>query len=642
MCGFTAIFAPNSGIAPGALERGLASLHHRGPDGQKIWTSSDGHVGLAHARLSIIDLATGEQPIANEDGSIQIIVNGEFYGFEAIRTELEAAGHRFRTKSDSEIAIHLYETYGPQCLKRLRGEFAFVLWDAANRTLFAARDRFGIKPLFFSVVGDTLYIASEIKALFAAGVPAVWDEESIFQLHSGWHFSPSRTLFRGVEQLPPGHFMLATPTQRRVIEYWDFDYPEAGSPSLIKDPVEVLGAFRAKFEEAVRVRLRADVPVGCYLSGGIDSCAILGTANQLSSQPIHAFSLKFEGGYDESGVASEMAAHAKAPFSPISVTARDLADNFEAALWHGERPFTNAHSVAKFLLSRHVRGEGYKVVMTGEGADEILGGYAHFRKDWLFHNSKITDPAERTRFMAEMERSNPTSRGLMMTGGDPIPEVQALLGFVPAFIQAASARQSLRMLRPDLRERFAGWSPCRQLFNEIDVRRQLRDREPVNQSLYLWSKTMLPHYLLSVLGDRMEMAHSIEGRVPFLDHELVELMTRVPVSEKIKGMEGEKHVLREAARPVLTDTVYRRQKQPFLAPPAGAGKDPALRELIHDTLTGAGRVEVGFFDSRAVQALLAEADGATTMEARAALDPALMSVLSFALLQRRFKASSPA
>jgi asparagine synthase (glutamine-hydrolysing) len=273
MCGIVAFFsrrAPNSELA---LHRATRSLNHRGPDGRGHWMSRDGRVALGHARLSIIDLTTGDQPIASEDGKTRIVVNGEFYGFESIQRELERSGHRLRTRSDSEIALHLYEDLGAQCLHRLRGEFAFVLWDETNRTIFAARDRFGIKPLFYAFHNETLYLASEAKALFAAGVPANWDAESIYHcVEYGGH--PTRTLFDGVFQLPPGHYLIATDKHLEVHAYWDFNYPAADPAAAVRPDAEYAAEFRNALEEAVRIRLRADVAVGCYLSGGLDSCAV--------------------------------------------------------------------------------------------------------------------------------------------------------------------------------------------------------------------------------------------------------------------------------------------------------------------------------------------------------------------------------
>jgi asparagine synthase (glutamine-hydrolysing) len=320
MCGIAAFFSSDKRVSEERLKRATNSLHHRGPDSQDTWLSPNQRVGLGHTRLSIIDLTTGDQPIANEDERIHIVVNGEFYDFERQRCELERRGHFFRTRSDSEIALHLYEEFGVHCVQQLRGEFAFVLWDEANRTLFAARDRFGIKPLYYAVHDGTLYLASEIKALFVAGVPRHWDHEGFHQAATGPLMS-DRTLFDGVHQVPPGHCLTATTNGMRILRYWEFYYPPADElRANAQDETAFVEEFAAVFEEAVRLRLRADVPVGCYLSGGLDSCSLLGFAARLSSSPIQAFTLTFDqAAYDESHIAREMAAQAGAKFHPIPI-----------------------------------------------------------------------------------------------------------------------------------------------------------------------------------------------------------------------------------------------------------------------------------------------------------------------------------
>ena len=388
---YCCLFSRNAPIAAETIQRATQRLYHRGPDSQRQWISSDERTALGHARLSIIDLATGDQPIASENEQTRVVVNGEFYGYEAIRQELERAGHRFRTRSDSEIVLHLYEDLGPQCLHRLRGEFAFALWDDSNRTLFAARDRFGIKPLFYAFHNETIYIASEVKALFAAGVPARWDSESVYHaFEHGGH--QGRTLFDGVFQVPPGHFLLATERHVQLSRYWDFNYANANGAAPLRSDADYAAELRGVLEDAVRIRLRADVPVGCYLSGGLDSCAVLGLAARHHSKPIRAFTLTFDRAeYDEEAQAKEMAEKAGAEFFPIPIRQDDLADHFSDAIAQSEALCFNAHGVAKYLLSRAVRDAGYKVVMTGEGADEILAGYAHFRRDMVLYQRDTAD-----------------------------------------------------------------------------------------------------------------------------------------------------------------------------------------------------------------------------------------------------------
>ncbi len=470
MCGIVAVFSRREPVSPAVLQRATASLHHRGPDGQRQWISPNQRVGLGHARLSIIDLSTGDQPIASEDERTHLIVNGEFYDYERIQRELESRGHSLRTRSDSEIALHLYEELGPHCLHQLRGEFAFVLWDESHRRLFAARDRFGIKPLFYAWHNDALYLASEVKALFAAGVPARWDEESVFHsIVGGGH--QMRTLYDGIHQVPPGHYLIATERHTQINRYWDFNYPTASGTMPRRSDAEYAAEFRHIFEEAVRIRLRADVPVGVYLSGGLDSCAVLGLAARHHPEPIRAFTLTFESAdYDEGPIAREMAALAQAEFNAIPIKQRDLADNFSDAIHQAESLCVNAHGVAKFLLSRAVHDAGYKVVITGEGSDEVLGGYPHFRRDMLLYNREGQDPGEIERLLKWLDEQNTVSRGLLLPDGEigNLDSVRRVLGYVPSWIETSSSREvKMRpLLSCDFREKYANreqllWAICR-------------------------------------------------------------------------------------------------------------------------------------------------------------------------------------
>src|SRR5215471_2944384 len=639
MCGIVGFFSRRAPNSEAVLRRATRTLNHRGPDGQGHWISKDGRVALGHARLSIIDLTAGDQPIASEDGRTRIVVNGEFYGYESIQRELERAGHRLRTRSDSEIALHLYEDLGTQCLHQLRGEFAFVLWDETNRTIFAARDRFGIKPLFYAVHSETLYLASEAKALFAAGVPAKWDAESVYHcIEYGGH--PTRTLFEGVFQVPPGHYLIATDKHIELHPYWDFSYPAMDRAAVLRPDVEYAAEFREALEEAVRIRLRADVAVGCYLSGGLDSCAVLGLASKHHTGSIRAFTLTFDRAeYDEGEIAREMAAKTGAEFFPIPIQQDDLADHFADAIACSENLCFNAHGVAKYLLSRAVRSAGYKVVLTGEGSDEILGGYPHFRRDVLLHNSQGQDVEVVTRLLQQLNDSNPVSRGLLLPDGNagPLNRVKKLLGFVPSWMEAFSARAW--KMRAVFSESFLAQFGERQGFqaflDNTDVRGQLAGRDPLHQSLYMWAKTALPGYILTTLGDRMEMAHSVEGRVPFLDHRVVEVIRSQPPNQKVRGM-TEKYVLREAVRDVITDTVYRRQKHPFLSPPATLNPDQRLSAFVQDTLRGPVLSSVSFFDQSKVVTLL---DSLHAMDdgARVANDQILMTLVSICVLHERFR-----
>ena len=644
MCGIVAAVSKTGGIFADNLRRATGSLRHRGPDAQHVWVDAAGRAGLGHARLSIIDLTTGDQPIANEDERLRLVVNGELYDFERIRASLEQRGHVFRTHSDSEIALHLYEERGTRALHELRGEFAMAMWDARDRQLFAARDRFGIKPLYYASHAGAVYVASEVKALAALGVPLRWDRDAIYDTHFVAH-PPDRTLFKGVYQVPPGCYLLTDGEQIRVLQYWDWNYPKAddiAAEDVGPSPAEYAERLRAAFEDAVRVRLRADVPVACYLSGGIDSCAVLGFASRLSPSPLRAFTLSFDhADYDEVDLAREQAMRSGAEFCRIDVRSDDLADCFPGAIYHAERPFLNGHSIAKFMLSRAVRDAGIKVVLTGEGSDETFAGYPHFRRDHVLHGGNHYTPEERTRLLKELEEANRSSAGtLLPQGATQLESVQRVLGFVPASLEswAQIGHGLMRVATDDFANAYAGRDSFRLLLNYLDVEHQLAGRDPVNQSLYIWGKTMLPGYILGNLGDRMEMAHSVEGRLPFLDHFVVEEAARMPVSMKIRGM-TEKYVLREAAKDVLIDKVYGRQKHPFMSPPATFDTNGRLYTFMQDTLRSKLLDGPGIYD-RAKMVRILDAVPAMDHAGRGRADALLTWVTSICLLGDRLGVQS--
>ncbi len=569
-----------------------------------------------------------------QDGTINFMTKKE--GLQ-LQRELDKRGHRLRTRSDSEIALHLYEDLGTQFVHRLRGEYAFVIWDERARKLFAVRDRFGVKPLFYAVHDGALFIASEMKALFAAGVPARWDPEALH--HSLVFMPPDRTLFQGVYTVPPGYYLAADSSSVALTQYWDTDYPAVGDSRSHLSDAEYIAGFRAVLDEAVKIRLRADVPVGCYLSGGIDSCAVLGLAARHRSDPIRAFTLRFDhADYDEGKAAEEMARKAGADWVPIPISQDALADNFADAIYHGEAFCLNAHFVAKYMLSRAVRDAGFKVVLTGEGSDEMLAGYAHFREDMLRYDSAGQDPAEIERLVTQLEEANKVSQGILISDerGEVSALMSRLLGFTPSMYMPFVSRshRTEALFNADYFAPFKGVDRASPLLNTIDVKRRLNGRAPVHQSLYLWSKTALPGYILTLLGDRMEMAHSIEGRVPFLDHRVAEFLFMTPVNLKIRGL-TEKYILREAAHDVLTDTVYRRQKHPFLSPPDAQGKPSRMTALIQDTLRSRTVDSVPFFNATAVRRLADRLETMTPSE-RGRADTDLMMLVSAVFMHERF------
>ena len=642
MCGFvTGVF--RDAVDPATLDRAMAALHHRGPDATGRWISPDKRWVLGHTRLSIIGLTNGAQPISDRALDLHLVVNGEFYGYRTIREELRAQGHVFSTDSDSEIALHLYKRDGMGLVHHLRGEFAVVIADRRNDAMIGIRDRFGIKPLFYAVHQGNVLFASEIKALLALGVPARWDHTSVFQ--EAFLARPhERTLFAGIRTVPPGHYAIAQDGHVAVYPYWDLSFP--AQETLAKDgrsDAEIVDGFRQVLTGAVRERLVADVEVASYLSGGIDSCALLGLAQQQLDRPIRAYTLAFEDAlYDESALARQQAELVGSTFHPIPVTSRSLADAYGDAVWHAETVFVNGHGVAKFLLSRAVRDDGIKVVFTGEGADEMLGGYPPFRRDVLLYNNEGQDLETVKRLLAQLHESNKATRGLLTTSAEPtavLAAVRRRLGWVPSWIEVFSdlGVRTTALFRSDYLASLRGMDPYQVSLSCLPIDDRVKGRDPLNQALYLWSRIQLPNFVLTFLSDRMEMAHSIEGRVPFLDHEVAEFAAGIPVRMKVNGMR-EKHVLREATRNVIIEPVYNREKHPFTTPPAQRDDDPML-ELFQDTFASRALEDQPFYDPTAVRALLG-AFCASAPEDRFGLESVLQRVLSTTFLHRRFSMGS--
>jgi asparagine synthase (glutamine-hydrolysing) len=635
MCGIVAMVAREAPLPPDTLEQATRRLRHRGPDAVQFWHSENRRVGLGHARLSVIDLATGAQPIANEDGSLRIVVNGEFYDFERIQRELVARQHQLRTKSDSEIALHLFEEDGVNCLQQLRGEFALAIWDEPNGMLFAARDRFGIKPLYFAEVKGTLFVASEVKALAAAGVRLSWDYDSVAQnLFSS--LVGSRTLYRGVHQIPPGHYLMAKNGSIRLNQYWDLNYPRSSDSAGSSSDSERIEQLRYHVREAVRLRMRSDVPVGCLLSGGLDSSAALGIARTFSSGALKAFTIAFDHpDYDESAVAGDSAAQFGADFHPIRVTNKDFAEVFPEVVWQMEGFCYNVHAPARFLLSRGVRDAGVKVVLAGEGADELTAGYRFCRDALAEPDSAWSWPEELIRGLAR-KNSSPGQIAALAPG---LRAVATSLNYPRFFFEHRSGQMAAEqgLLNSPFLQKCAPGDPYFTFFRQIDVAGQLEGRERVRQALYLWMKSSFANYILS--GERLDMAHGIEQRLPFLDHELFEFARNIPSTLLLRAGR-EKWILREAMKPFVTEQVYSGHKRPFVGPPSFLQDGSEMLILAQDRLRSQAMASVPFFDHRAVVAFL-DRLGSIGERERSAFDPLILLLLSCAVLQEGYQLGGP-
>lgn len=544
------------------------ALRHRGPDGFGYYEDDD--VGLAHARLSIIDIAGGAQPIHNEDRSVRVVFNGEIFNYLELRRELEDRGHAFYTQSDTEVIVHAYEEYGEDFVGVLNGQFAIALWDARCKRLVLARDRVGIRPLYYTRVRDRLYFASEVKALFAVpDVPRRFDLQALGQIFTYWSVLPPATPFACIEALGPGHIAVIERGHVRVKCYWDWEFP----PHPVRparDEAEYAEELRALLIDAVRLQLRADVPVGAYLSGGLDSSAITAVIKHYSDAPLRSFSVSFaDDEYDESGYQQELVDHLGTTHSTVRCTRADIAAAFPQAVWHAETPIVRTAPAPLMLLSRAVHAAGFKVVLTGEGADEVFGGYdlfkeAKIRRFWAVAPSSRMRPAILAKLYPYLRHSpaaTPAFREQFFRQGMEHCD-RAIFAHVPRW---TTTQRIWRLLHPDVRAALASFDAFAHVESRIPA--ESGRWPPMARDQYVEAHTLLSGYLLSSQGDRMAMANSVEGRFPFLDHRVIEFANRLPPQYKLRGL-TEKYLLKQAVRGLVPDRIRTRTKQPYRAPDA--------------------------------------------------------------------------
>lgn len=606
MCGIAGVL--NLGYSnppsPDVVSRMLAQIRHRGPDEFGIFASDQ--VAMGNARLSIIDLTGGVQPISNESGDIWIVFNGEVFNYPELRAELEGRGHVFATHTDTEVIVHLYEDSGPACLQKLNGQWAIAIWDGRKGELFLARDRLGVRPLFYTVADGALVFGSEIKSIFAhPRVSRALDPLSIAQVFNTWTPLSPRTCFEGVREIPPGHYTVVRHEAPQPQAYWRLEFPEEtrrdrsqvesgkSTPTACDlRPAtcdrEAASGLRELLIDAARIRLRADVPVGAYLSGGLDSSIIAAIIRHIGVQKLDTFSIAFDDpDFDESGPQRDMARFLGTEHQVVQASHADIGRVFPEVVWHAETPLTRTGPVPMFLLSRLVHDRNYKVVLTGEGADEFLAGYDIFKE------------AAIRRFWAREPGSTRRPKLLRRL----YPDI-ARLDSAPAFVQGFFGAGLTEVDAPDYshRIRWRNNARCARFFGP-EFAAQVAERgradggamifpdgfaswHPLAKAQYIEATVFLSGYLLSSQGDRMAMAHAVEGRYPFLDVRVVEYCNSLPASMKLRSLR-EKWILREAFRGWLPDHILARRKRPYRAPIhrsfAAGGATEYVDELLSET-----------------------------------------------------------
>ena len=548
------------------------AMHHRGPDEFGIYR--DARCGLAHARLSIIDLSTGQQPLSNEDGTLWIAFNGEIFNYVELRAELEALGHRFRTKSDTEVIVHAYEAWGDEAFERMNGQWAVALWDSLAQKLVLTRDRVGVRPLYICEHEGRVLFGSEVKAIFAAdpGISRAFDPLGFEETFTFWSIVPPRSVFRGVEELRPGY--VRTYVDGRVCEhpFWRARYCEPGGGNTFQGSLEeATVAVRDALEKATALRmLRADVPVGSYLSGGLDSSFVAALGLRAKGTKFSTFSVGFEDAeYDETGFQKQMADRLGTEHHSILVRKGDIARVFPDVVRFAERPVLRTAPAPLFLLSKLVHDAGIKVVLTGEGADEMFAGYDLFREGkvrrfWAKEPESRARPRLLERLYPYLARSPVAQRAMAVQFFG-----RNLEGYrEPGFAHEARWRSTAalkRIFSQGMRHRIGSSDVVADFLATLPP--ELESWSYLAQDQYIEIRTLLTGYLLSSQGDRMLMGNSVEGRFPFLDKDVIALADSLPASYKLRVLD-EKHVLKKASQDLVPADILARKKQPYRAPDA--------------------------------------------------------------------------
>ena len=635
MCGIAGIFNLKEGGAPpeAAIDRMLSVIKHRGPD--EFGKYSDQRVALGHARLSIIDLSGGHQPMCNEDSTVWITFNGEIFNYVELREELIARGHKFRTHSDTEVIIHLYEDHGHACLDYLNGQFSFAIWDKKKKEMFLARDRMGIRPLFYATAAGRFYFASEIKAILAAGaVERRLDPAAIDEIFTFWCTVPPRTAFAGVSELAPAHYLVVKDGIALQRPYWEMSFPEEPERISFEDAAEEL---RRLLIDSTRLRLRADVPVGAYLSGGLDSSVTTALIRNFTNAPLQTFSVAFEDAdYDESSFQKEMARALGTEHHEIRCTYEDISRSFPDVIWHTEKPVLRTAPAPLYILSGLVRASGFKVAMTGEGADEVLGGYDIFketkiRQFWARYPDSQIRPLLLKRlypYLPAFQGQSRAYREAFFNSGLSDPS-NPFFSHLPRW--RTTAKNKI-FFSDDIKSALTGPTPEQRLMATMP--HGFESWQPMARAQYIETGNLLPGYILSSQGDRMAMANSVEGRFPFLDHRVVEFASRLPLHYKIRGL-NEKHILKKAMKEYLPENIVKRTKQPYLAPDGKSFfRDGKAVDYVEELLSESCLADYGYFNPRPVRLLYNKflKGGAIGFKD----NMALVGILSTQLLHNRF------
>ncbi len=633
MCGIAGIVDYKTGKAtPSVVEKMLQAISYRGPDESGIYYSRFSAMG--NVRLSILDLVSGQQPLSDQSGRFWIVYNGEIFNYVELKETLLKEGTIFKTESDSEVLVNLYAMHGKNCLSMLNGQFAFAIWDKQKEELFLARDRIGIRPLFYNFNENVFSFASEIKSIFEQPqIKREFDLKNLTQVYTFWTAITPNTAFRDIYELSPGHYLVYNKEGIKTEKYWSLQYERKNGSITLEDAI---GQFDELFYNSVKIRLRADVEVAAYLSGGIDSSTTVSYIKNIEPGVLNTFSIGFEDkDFDESSYQNEAARYLNTNHKAIECTGREIADSFPKVVWHSETPLTRTAPVPMFLLSRLVRENNIKVVITGEGADEMLAGYdifkeAMIRRFWAKQPNSAIRPLLLKKlypYMPQMRHANPMI--LKMFYGYKLEDTENPL--YSHLIRWNNSNHIKKHFSDMLKAESNGYSPLDDLIMKLpDGFDQWGGLE---KSQWLETYIFMSGYLLSSQGDRMAMANSVEGRYPFLDYRVMEFCNSLPANYKLNGL-TEKYLLKKLMKNRIPESIVKRSKQAYRAPINSTFfvKDPP--EYIKLMLTPEYFKKTGIFNADSVSVLLAKAEKTgITSEVE---DMVLTAVISTHLLYNQF------
>jgi asparagine synthase (glutamine-hydrolysing) len=606
MCGIVGIynFKNRNPVSVNLIECMLRSINHRGPDERGVYLNNN--LGLGNVRLSILDLSTGQQPLCDESGNFWIVFNGEIFNYIELKLELEKKGARFNTKSDTEVIVAAYSIWGIDFISKLNGQFAFAIWDKLNHELFLVRDRVGICPLFYTIINGALVFGSEIKAILQ--YPDIKPElsiNSLCQIFTYWSTLPPATLFKNITEVTPGHYVKINSTGINVEPYWRLQFPEINNFRKIS-----LEDAQYELEEiltdAVRVRLRADVPVAAYLSGGLDSTSTTAIIKKLEPGILNTFSIGFaDQAFDETAFQKEASSFLNTKHKNFECSKENISASFPDVVWHSESPMLRTAPAPMYLLSKFVKQNDIKVVITGEGADEMLAGYDVFkemtiRRFWAREpNSKFRPLLLKKLYPYIPQITNSSSQTLKFFFGHRLADIE-----IPAYshiMRWNNGRHILKYIHPSFGSEVKGFNPYESWLNHIP--QGFNNWGDLSKAQYIESILFMSGYLLSSQGDRMTMANSVEGRYPFLDHRFIEFSANLPEGLKMNGL-NEKFLLKKIMKGKIPESIIKRPKQAYRAPIRSSFFEKKKLDYIDSILDSKIIDEYGIFNSAFTTSLI--------------------------------------